>query len=171
MVLDTAGETAVGAYSAAPGDVAGEPAAMMLSGPGSAERSRDLDRYLASVTPQAAAALARAIEVRLQAEQVRAEARALRQLTAEARRERRSSPAGRQLLHQCEALRLLARLETMAVIEQAKGILMAQACCGEAEAFDMLRRTSQRSNVPVREQAAQIVARQPARRARRRAGQ
>jgi hypothetical protein len=44
------------------------------------------------------------------------------------------------------------------VIEQAKGIIMAQSHCGGAQAFDMLRRASQRSNVPVRELAAQIVA-------------
>jgi hypothetical protein len=54
--------------------------------------------------------------------------------------------------------RLLARLETMPVIEQAKGIIMAQSRCGEAEAFDMLRRASQRSNIPVRDLAARVVA-------------
>src|SRR5262249_40819792 len=48
--------------------------------------------------------------------------------------------------------------ESMPVIEQAKGIIMAQSRCGEAQAFDLLRRASQRSNVPVRELAAQIVA-------------
>jgi hypothetical protein len=55
-------------------------------------------------------------------------------------------------------VRLLARLESMPVIEQAKGIIMAQSHCGHAEAFDLLRRASQRANVPVRELAAQIVA-------------
>ncbi|HET9893328.1 MAG TPA: ANTAR domain-containing protein [Streptosporangiaceae bacterium] len=55
--------------------------------------------------------------------------------------------------------RLLARLETMPVIEQAKGIIMARSRCAEAEAFDLLRRASQRSNIPVRDLAAQIVAR------------
>lgn len=49
------------------------------------------------------------------------------------------------------------------MIEQAKGIIMAQSGCGEAEAFDMLRRASQRSNVPVRELAARIVAQTAAR--------
>ena len=44
------------------------------------------------------------------------------------------------------------------MIEQAKGILMAQSHCGNAQAFDLLRRASQRSNVPVRDLAAQIVA-------------
>ena len=52
---------------------------------------------------------------------------------------------------------MLARLESMPVIEQAKGI-MAQSHCGNAQAFDLLRRASQRGNVPVRDLAAQIVA-------------
>jgi len=53
---------------------------------------------------------------------------------------------------------MVARLQTMPVIEQAKGVIMAQSHCGGAEAFEILRRVSQRSNVPVRELAAQIVA-------------
>ena len=64
----------------------------------------------------------------------------------------------REVLQRSDYLRLLARLETMPVIEQAKGILMARSGCNEDEAFDLLRRASQRSNVPVREIAAQIVA-------------
>jgi hypothetical protein len=43
------------------------------------------------------------------------------------------------------------------VIEQAKGIIMAQHRCGPEEAFDLLRRVSQRTNVKVRELAAQTV--------------
>jgi hypothetical protein len=43
------------------------------------------------------------------------------------------------------------------VIEQAKGILMAQHGCGPDEAFDLLRRASQRFNVPVRVLAARLV--------------
>jgi hypothetical protein len=43
------------------------------------------------------------------------------------------------------------------VIEQAKGIIMAQHRCGPEEAFDLLRRASQRTNVKVRELAAQII--------------
>jgi GAF domain-containing protein len=45
------------------------------------------------------------------------------------------------------------------VIEQAKGILMAQHGCGPEEAFDLLRRASQRFNVPVRVLAARLVQR------------
>jgi ANTAR domain len=46
---------------------------------------------------------------------------------------------------------------TMPVIEQAKGIVIAQQQCGPDEAFDLLRRISQRTNVKLRVLAAQIV--------------
>jgi len=45
----------------------------------------------------------------------------------------------------------------MPVIEQAKGILMAQQRCSPDEAFDLLRRASQRFNLPVRVLAARLV--------------
>jgi AmiR/NasT family two-component response regulator len=45
----------------------------------------------------------------------------------------------------------------MPVIEQAKGILMAQNSCGPGEAFDLLRRASQRANMKVSTLAAQMV--------------
>jgi len=63
----------------------------------------------------------------------------------------------REVLHSSAFARLQARLETMPVIEQAKGILMAQNRCGPDEAFDLLRRASQRANVKVSVLAAQIV--------------
>jgi anti-sigma B factor antagonist len=53
--------------------------------------------------------------------------------------------------------RLKAQLDTMPVIEQAKGIVMAQHGCGPAEAFDMLRRASQQANVKVAVLAALLV--------------
>ena len=56
-----------------------------------------------------------------------------------------------------EYARLQARLDTMPVIEQAKGIVMAQQRCGPDEAFDLLRRASQRFNVKVSVLAAQMV--------------
>ena len=61
------------------------------------------------------------------------------------------------MLHDSAFARLQARLETMPVIEQAKGILMAQQRCGPDEAFDLLRRASQRANVKVHVLAEQIV--------------
>lgn len=54
--------------------------------------------------------------------------------------------------------RLQARLATMPVIEQAKGVLMAQFGWTAEEAFDALRRASQRSNIRVRDLADRIVA-------------
>jgi AmiR/NasT family two-component response regulator len=73
--------------------------------------------------------------------------------------ERAATPmTPKQVLERSPHARLLARLQTMPVIEQAKGVIIAQSHCAEAEAFDMLRRASQRCNVPVRELAARIVA-------------
>lgn len=62
------------------------------------------------------------------------------------------------MLYYSAYARLQARLETMPVIEQAKGILMAQQQCGPDEAFDLLRLASQRANVKVHVLAEQIVA-------------
>ena len=117
-----------------------------------------LGHRLASARARTASIRARTEELQQQTRQLLAETQDVRRTVADARRERRFSPAGRELLQRSEHLRLLARLETMPVVEQAKGIIMAKANCGETEAFDMLRRVSQRSNVPVRILAAQIVA-------------
>jgi ANTAR domain len=54
--------------------------------------------------------------------------------------------------------RMQAQLASMPVIEQAKGIIMAQCGWPEEQAFDALRRASQRSNIRVRDLAATIVA-------------
>lgn len=70
----------------------------------------------------------------------------------------------REQLHESAYARLQAKLESMPVIEQAKGILIAQTGCTPGEAFDMLRRASQRSNVRVSELAAGIVDRAVTRR-------
>jgi ANTAR domain len=48
-------------------------------------------------------------------------------------------------------------MSTMPVIEQAKGIVMAQQGCGPEEAFELLRRVSQRTNVKLHVLAEQIV--------------
>lgn len=63
----------------------------------------------------------------------------------------------RTVLHDSAFARLQARLDSMPVIEQAKGILMAQYRCRPEEAFDLLRRASQRANVKVNVLAQQIV--------------
>jgi hypothetical protein len=64
----------------------------------------------------------------------------------------------RELLHDSAYARLVAEAATRPVIEQAKGIVMAQTGCGVGQAFSLLRRASQRTNVPVRDLAARIVA-------------
>ncbi|HET6794817.1 MAG TPA: ANTAR domain-containing protein [Acidimicrobiales bacterium] len=57
------------------------------------------------------------------------------------------------------ASQLATALESRAVIDQAKGILMAVQRCGPDEAFDLLRRASQRENRKLRAVAESIVAR------------
>ena len=47
--------------------------------------------------------------------------------------------------------------ETRAVIEQAKGILMATYRCGPDEALDLLRRASQAGGLKVHMLAAKVV--------------
>ena len=54
--------------------------------------------------------------------------------------------------------RLQARLASMPVIEQAKGIIMAQYGWPEDQAFDALRRVSQQRNIKIRDLAMSIVA-------------
>jgi transcriptional regulator with GAF, ATPase, and Fis domain len=49
-------------------------------------------------------------------------------------------------------------LGSRAVIEQAKGVLMARQGCSQDEAFDILRRGSQSSNRKLRDIAADVVA-------------
>ena len=131
---------------------------MILSNPGLAEPAPELGHRMADARAHIASTWARTTELRRQTDRVLAQNQAVRQSIADDRRLRLSSADGRERLQRSCYARLLARLETMPVIEQAKGIIMAQSHCGEAEAFDKLRRASQRSNVPVRELAALIVA-------------
>ncbi len=56
------------------------------------------------------------------------------------------------------AARLQARMATMPVIEQAKGIIMVQKGWPEDQAFDALHRASQQENLELRDLAAAIVA-------------
>lgn len=96
-----------------------------------------------------------------QARQAQQRARALVEQSRRLRLLRRQGPVSisrKQLMEFSPYARLLAQMETLPVVEQAKGILMAQARIGEAEAFEVLRRASQRSNTPVRELAARIIA-------------
>lgn len=101
------------------------------------------------------------------AEYVRAmlrESQALRQMSREARARARAirhqsrlSRSQREAAATSAFIWLLARLKTMPVIEQAKGIIMGQQRCGPEEAFGLLVRASQRANVKLNVLAAQIV--------------
>src|SRR5437763_17002553 len=51
----------------------------------------------------------------------------------------------RELLERSPYARLAAQVASRPVIEQAKGILMAQAGCTDQQAFGLLRRASQRA--------------------------
>ena len=62
-----------------------------------------------------------------------------------------------EVLRESAFARMQARLESLPVIEQAKGILMAQQRCGPEEAFDLLRRASQGANLKLHVLAAHIV--------------
>jgi AmiR/NasT family two-component response regulator len=58
------------------------------------------------------------------------------------------------------ARELSKALESRAVIEQAKGMIMRERECGADEAFDVLRRASQHQNIRLAEVAARLVAAQ-----------
>ncbi len=70
----------------------------------------------------------------------------------------RSCRSQRDVLRRSAAARRRAGLGCIPVMEQAKGIIMARQACGPVEAFDLLRRASQRANVKLHLLAAQIVA-------------
>jgi ANTAR domain-containing protein len=72
--------------------------------------------------------------------------------------DRRAARSDPDRLRYSAYARLQARLASMPVIEQAKGIIMARQGWSEDQAFDALRRASQRENVKVRDLAASIVA-------------
>ena len=58
------------------------------------------------------------------------------------------------------AEQLQEAMSSRAVIEQAKGVLMAEQGCGPDEAFELLRVASQRENVKIRDIAQRIVTEQ-----------
>ena len=80
----------------------------------------------------------------------RSELEAIRQQVRVGRKER-------EIMHDSAFARLAARLESQPVIEQAKGILIAQVGCTPDAAFDMLRAAAQRANVRVRDLVHDIV--------------
>jgi hypothetical protein len=119
----------------------------------------DLPTPTGKTPPPASAAPARAggdDTLRLRAERARDEALAL-SARSQSLMQIRSNVSRQELLTDSPFARLYARLATMPVIEQAKGILIFQQGCGPDEAFGLLRLASQRSNVPLRVLAEQIV--------------
>lgn len=141
---------------------AGREAVVILPAPSRAQPATD---HLAHTRTPAAPARATPPDAECSQARLLQESRALRQMSQEtiararaARDRARRGRSQQEILRDSAFARLLARMETMPVIEQAKGIIMAQSRCGEAEAFDILRRASQRSNLPLRDLASRIVA-------------
>ncbi|HZC52973.1 MAG TPA: ANTAR domain-containing protein, partial [Mycobacterium sp.] len=54
---------------------------------------------------------------------------------------------------------LRVALSSRSVIDQAMGIIIGMQRCTANEAFDLLRTVSQNRNIPLREVAAELVAR------------
>ena len=142
---------------------AGQPLPASPLGPGPAITPATAGVYpgnageRSSFMSRARAAGSQAAQLRQRAAAARERAIALESATAAALWPDLAVPR-EELLRRSEYVRLRARLETMPVIEQAKGILMAHSRCDAEEAFGLLRRASQRSNIPVRDLAAQLVA-------------
>jgi hypothetical protein len=132
------------------------------SAPGAAGPPSLLARSLA-VRSKSSAGLARSRELRAHSAGLLGRGRAWRtaaSVVVARSHTFRADSAGRRnprLLEVSPLVRMKARLATMPVIEQAKGILIAQAGCSPDDAFDLLRRASQRSNVPIRDLAARLV--------------
>jgi anti-anti-sigma factor len=86
-----------------------------------------LSDRLGTAQARAAASYERTRELWQQTEGMLADNRMLRQQVRETCQDRRSSPARRALLQRSAYARLVARLQTLPVIEQAKGIIMARS--------------------------------------------
>jgi hypothetical protein len=70
---------------------------------------------------------------------------------------RQKEPTGQVLELRSLVESLRNQLASQPVIEQAKGIIMANSHCDQDQAFDFLRRASQRTNVKLRDVAHQVV--------------
>jgi hypothetical protein len=69
----------------------------------------------------------------------------------------REGRARRAPLHDAAYARLATRLATLPLVEQAKGILVAQIGCSSQEAGDVLRIAARGSETKLRELAAKII--------------
>jgi hypothetical protein len=144
-----------------PDSGAGMTSASLYLSPALPSGSASPDDDQCDIAARRAAIRERACALREQAQRLHVQNKALMAAAEELMRGylRMQSPqAPKNMLSGSAFARLVARPETMPVIEQAKGIIMAQSHCDEARAFDLLRQVSQRCNVPVRDLAAQLVA-------------
>lgn len=135
-----------------------QAAAVIVAGTLAVPSRAELHDRLEAARSQCSETRERSRDLWQRAESALARSHALMQAMQETIGAWQSPPAGQEPARLLEYDRMVARLQTMPVIEQAKGIVMAQSRCGAAEAFEILRRVSQQSNVPVRKLAAQIVA-------------
>ena len=129
----------------------------VVSGPAAAQSGGERAARLQNARLRGAAARERARQLCLQSARVLADTEAVMEAIGGRPGPGYSAEAWRDVLHRSEFARLVARAETMPVIEQAKGILMAQHRCGPDEAFDLLRRASQCANVRISVLAARMV--------------
>ncbi|CAM5542538.1 MULTISPECIES: ANTAR domain-containing protein [Streptomyces] len=67
-------------------------------------------------------------------------------------------PAAEVRRLRAENAQLREAMASRPLIDQARGILMADEACTAAQAWDMLRYTSQHTNIKLREVAAAVVA-------------
>lgn len=140
--LSATAETAAQQWRQAAGAAGRSPSALIDPGPAG-------PAWTGAKSPQAIRAESAALAHRLE--------EAMAGLRATFARIQQGRPR-HEILHHSAMARMRAQLDTMPVIEQAKGIIMAHSHGRQDEAFDLLRRASQRQNVPVRELAAQLVA-------------
>ena len=110
---------------------------------GNAAQAAELERRIAAAQLEVAASAQRLAETRSR--------------LAETRSLVHTKRTEREAVHEIIYARLLARMEGMPAVEQAKGIIMAQSGCGADDALAMLRAASRRCNVRVDVLAAQIV--------------
>lgn len=132
-------------------------------GEGMSYADGDLAKRLEYLYASARAARSRVAETVAQADMLQRDISAAWQLYqqawARAEQLRELSRSGRRSRLKYSAYaRLEARMATMPVIEQAKGIIMAECGWTPDQAFDALRKASQRENIKLRDVAARVVA-------------
>jgi hypothetical protein len=131
----------------------------MASPPARGETSDHVDRAAATAGTDRVRLQERIVAARAEVEANLVRLTAARSRLAAVHNEVCGGRSGREALHSSAMARLQSRVDSLPVIEQAKGILMAEAGCEPREAFDILRRTAERSHVTVTDLASEIVRR------------